>query len=71
MKTHQMNLKTKLEIVSKPDLGRLHETSLKVLAETGVVFHSEEALEIFKRHGIKINGKTVYFSKKEVEDAID
>lgn len=64
MKTHQMNLKTKLEIVSKPDLDRLHETSLKVLAETGVVFHSEEALEIFKRHGIKNKRENSLFFKK-------
>jgi len=66
-----VNLKTKIEIVSNSDLDRLHEKSLQVLSETGVIFHSEEALEIFKHHGIKIQGKTVYFSKKEVEDALE
>ncbi len=65
-----MNLKTKLEIVSKPDLDRLHEKSLYVLSETGVIFHNDEALNIFKQHGIKVREKTVFFSKEEVEKAL-
>lgn len=70
-KGDHMNLKTKLETVSKPDMDRIHEESLRILWETGVVFHNEEALGIFKRHGFKINEKTVHLTKKEVEDALD
>ena len=69
MEINHLNLKTKLEIVSKPDLERLHEKYLQILSETGVIFHNEEAFEIFKKHGTKITGKTVYFSKKELEGA--
>jgi trimethylamine--corrinoid protein Co-methyltransferase len=66
-----MTLKIKLEVISEKDYNRIHESSLKVLKETGVVFHSEEALQIFKKHGAKIEGKTVYFSKSMVDEALE
>ena len=49
----------------------IHEASLKILEETGVVFHSEEALAICKNHGAKVNGQTVYFPKKMVSQALE
>ena len=59
-----------LKAVSEDDLSRIHETSLKLLKETGCVFHREEALEIFKKHGAKIDGKTVFFPKVMIEKAM-
>jgi trimethylamine--corrinoid protein Co-methyltransferase len=67
---YYMALKAKLEVISKQDYNRIHEASLKVLKETGIVFHNEEALQIFKKHGAKIEGKTAYFSKSMVEKAL-
>ena len=49
----------------------IHEASLKILAETGIVFHSEEALTIFKKHGAKVTGKTVCFPKKLVRRVLE
>ncbi len=66
-----MGLKTRLEVISKEDYTRIHEASLKILEETGVVFQSTEALEIFKNHGVKVDGKTVYYSRKLVEDSLE
>ncbi len=65
-----MVIRADLEVISKKDYPRLHEASLKVLKENGVVFHSEAALEIFKQHGAKISGKTVYFLKSMVDQAL-
>jgi trimethylamine--corrinoid protein Co-methyltransferase len=48
----------------------IHAASLKILEETGVVFHSEEALEICKRKGAKVNGKIAFFSPKMVNQAL-
>lgn len=66
-----MALKSRLEIISKNDLIRLHEASLKILKRTGVVFNLDDALEIFKSHGVKVDGKTVYFNEKDVERALE
>jgi trimethylamine--corrinoid protein Co-methyltransferase len=59
-----------LKAVSEDDLSMIHEASLKLLKETGCVFHREEALEIFKKHGAKIDGKTVFFPKAMIENAM-
>ena len=59
-----------LKAVSDDDLSRIHEASLKLLKETGCVFHSQEALEIFKKHGAKIDGKTVFYPKAMIEKAM-
>ena len=66
-----MPLKTKLEVLSQEDIARTHDASLKILKESGVVFKCREALDIFKQHGVKVDGETVYFSGKMVESALE
>ena len=63
-------MKLKLEAVTKGDLARIHGASLKILKETGCVFQDEGALQIFKKHGAKVDGKTVYLSETMVENAM-
>lgn len=65
-----MAVKTILKLVSQEDLAKIHEASLKILAQTGVVFHHAEALRIFKRHGAMISDKIVRLPRKMVEDAL-
>lgn len=66
-----MALRSKLEFISKKDYTRIHEASLKILAETGVAFHDDEALALFKKHGAKVNDKIVYISCQMVEKALE
>lgn len=66
-----MTLKPRLKVIGDEDYTRIHEATLKVLAETGVIFHSEEALNIFKKHGAKVNDKTVHFSREMVDKALE
>lgn len=65
-----MALKNWLEVVSKEDFQRIHDASLKILRETGIVFHSDEAVDIFKKHGATVNGKTVYITSELVDGAL-
>ena len=65
-----MSLKTKLEVISKENLTRIHEGSLKLLEETGIVFQSQEALDTFKKHGANVDGQTVHISKTMVNNAL-
>ena len=65
-----MGLETKLEVLTKDDLLRVHEATLKILRETGVVFHSEEALQVFKKHGARVENKTVFISREMVDKAL-
>jgi trimethylamine---corrinoid protein Co-methyltransferase len=61
----------RMKIIKDDDLPRIHEASIKLLEETGVIFEHNEALEIFKRHGAKVDDKTVYIPRKMVEAAMD
>ena len=66
-----MALINRLKVISKSDMDWIHAASLKILEETGVVFHSEEALELCKRKGAKVNGKIAYFSPQMVSQALE
>ena len=62
----------KLQFMQIPqdDLYRIHEATLKILCETGCVFHSQKALDTFKKHGANVQGKTVIFSKKLIKNSL-
>lgn len=56
--------------ISKEDIQKIHETSLKVLSEVGVIFEHPEVVELFKKHGARVDGNTVYMDEKFVMDAL-
>ena len=66
-----MRMQSRLNVISKPDMQWIHAASLKILAETGIVFHSEEALTICRKHGAKVDGKTVFFPEKLVRQILE
>ena len=66
-----MRMQSRLNVISKPDMQWIHEASLKILAETGIVFHNEEALTICRNHGAKVSDKTVCFPKKLVRQVLE
>jgi trimethylamine--corrinoid protein Co-methyltransferase len=66
-----MRMQSRLNVISKPDMEWIHAASLKILTETGIVFHSEEALTICRKHGAKVDGKTVCFPEKLVRQILE
>ena len=66
-----MRMQSKLSVISKPDMEWIHAASLKIFAETGIVFHSEEALTICRNHGAKVSDKTVCFPEKLVRQVLE
>ncbi|NLN97308.1 MAG: trimethylamine methyltransferase [Eubacteriaceae bacterium] len=55
---------------SKEDVELMHAYVLRTLEEVGVKFEDEEALEIFRKHGAKLEGDIVYISESMVNDAL-
>ena len=47
-----------LQILEAADVERIHEASLDVLAETGVVFYSPHALDVLEEHGAVVDRET-------------
>ncbi len=59
------------EILSQEDVERIHQTSVKVLANVGVEFPSEEALALFKAHSVKTDGSRVYITEDQLWKALE
>ena len=54
----------------KSVLDQIHNHSLELLQDTGIRFYSEKAVEVFKNRGFRVQGQTVYFEEKEIDDAL-
>jgi trimethylamine--corrinoid protein Co-methyltransferase len=59
------------EFLSPTEVEQIHNTSIKLLAEVGVRFPQDEAIAVFKQHGAKTEGQTVYLEEKQVMAALE
>ena len=59
-----------LRFIEDRDYGRIHDASIDILENTGVVFQSDEVIEIFKKHGAKTDGYRVFITRAMVEKAL-
>ena len=66
-----MSIATYFRLVDSDTLTRIHESTLDILANTGIVFQSDECLDIFREHGAAVDGRIAYLPEKMVNDAIE
>ena len=60
----------KLNILTETQLEQIHSASLSILARTGLVFNSEQALALFRSAGARVVGQRVYLERSLVEAAL-
>jgi len=48
------------------NLDNIHNATMKVLSETGIIFHHDRIIQLLKENGIKIEGKRAYFTEEQV-----
>jgi trimethylamine--corrinoid protein Co-methyltransferase len=58
------------EVLTQKEIDLIHQKSLEVLSDAGIDFYLEEAREILKEHGARVNGQTVYFDPDMVMDYV-
>mgnify|MGYP001081598513 CR=1 FL=1 len=58
------------QLISQEELEKIHENSLKIMEEVGVIMPYDHARELLKKHGCKVDGTTVFFPRALVEEAI-
>lgn len=63
-------LQANCEFLTSSEIAQIHNTSMQILADVGVVFFDAEALDVFRRHGAKVNGRSVHLTEKQVMDAV-
>ena len=66
-----MPLNNHLEVISADHFDKIHNASIKILEETGIQFHCTDAIELFKKHGAKIDGETVFITESMVTAALE
>lgn len=59
-----------LEVVDEDTLDRIHLGSIELLTEIGVVFDSDEILDIFRKNGAGIDGRKVFITDAMVTNAL-
>lgn len=60
----------RMQKISDEALNKLHNASMRILEKVGVAFHEPEAIEIFKKHGSKIDNNIVYLTESQIENAL-
>ena len=61
---------TRMQTLSLEDINKIHQASMSILKNTGIVFNDAECVEIFKNNGVKVEGKTVYPTEEQVMAAL-
>jgi trimethylamine--corrinoid protein Co-methyltransferase len=61
-----------MQILSPDEVARIHEASLEVLADVGVMFHSQRALDVLEAHGASVDRETTVarIPASAVEEAV-
>ncbi len=57
-------------ILTKTQVEKIHETTLRILKQIGLDFNYAPAVEVFKKRGAKVEGQRVFFSPELVEEQI-
>ena len=55
---------------SNNTIEKIHQASMKILERTGMVFHHAEAVDLCRKSGLKVDGKKVFFSEKQIMDLL-
>ncbi len=58
----------KADLLSKEDVKQIHSASMEILETVGIEFMYEPALEVFKKSGYKVDGRTVYLTEGQILD---
>jgi trimethylamine:corrinoid methyltransferase-like protein len=61
----------RMQVLSKAELTLIHDTSIEILTDAGVRFNPDEVIEIFRRHGFRIDGTKVYITENDVGKALE
>jgi trimethylamine--corrinoid protein Co-methyltransferase len=69
--TRKMPMYDRMQTLTQEQMTKFHDAAIEVLGKTGVAFHDSEALQIFRKHGFKVDGKRVLFKEKDVAKALE
>ena len=66
----EIKMTPRFQLLTQADIEKIHETSLNIMENVGVVFSYEPAREMLKKHGAREEGHTIFFPKSMVEEKL-
>ena len=60
-----------MQCFTEKEQTQIHDASVDILKNVGVVFQNERALKFFKYHGIKVDGEKVFIEEKHILNALE
>ena len=60
----------RMQTLSQEDIQLIHDSTMDLLGSMGVAFNDQEALELFRKKGHRVEGKTVFFTEEQVRSAL-
>jgi len=63
--------KIRVQVLSDKEINAIHDGTIQILRDTGVMVHHAEALELLGQAGAKMDGKIARLSEKLVTDSIE
>jgi trimethylamine---corrinoid protein Co-methyltransferase len=60
----------RMQTLTQEEMTHIHEAAMDLLRSTGVAFNEDEAIEIFRKNGFKVDGKTVFFTEDQIRNAL-
>jgi trimethylamine--corrinoid protein Co-methyltransferase len=59
------------QILTPQEVEQIHQTSMQLLEKVGVEFPYEEALTVFQKHGVRVDGSRVYLTEDQLMNALE
>lgn len=66
-----MNVMGQLRVLSDDQMQIVHDKACELLWEKGITFEADSTIEILKKHGVKVEDHTAYFTKDLVEKCLE
>ncbi|MCP4721290.1 MAG: trimethylamine methyltransferase [Desulfobacteraceae bacterium] len=60
----------RMQELSTQNMEKIHDAAMDLLKTTGISFNEEEALEIFKANGHRVEGTIVFFEESDIQKAL-
>jgi trimethylamine--corrinoid protein Co-methyltransferase len=60
----------RMQELSTQNMEKIHAAAMDILKTTGVAFNDQEALEIFKKNGHRVEGSVVFFEESDIQKAL-
>lgn len=60
----------RVKMFSEADLKAIHKATVEILSETGVEFPDEKSRDVFRQHGFKVDGHTVFIDEAQLTKAL-